>query len=351
MADALIVKTEKTIQKGLSWLVANDKGIDGMRDYSAHYKAPYLYAVTGLRERARKYADLLSSGYLKGDGDFRTTETVKGWEHLPSSPANRYIYGNGWTVAGLQKIGAHRTVRAALGFLSTFQDPELGGFYSRFDVERKTIDRTVLDTSSTCSATLALLACAQFDRAVRGGEFLLRMIDAQPEKERFFFTSWEKGKGVLTDVFHDENAAAIRGRKHFCVSTEHNALYEMVWFIGMPIKILAMVYELTGERKYLQGAEALFAFFNRLSEERWHNNSGTKVMWGAAELYRQTGGKEYRDAAVRILEWLVDSQLESGVWVHSLWYKSIEEQPFQATLDLVQEYVSEFSDVIYNLCR
>jgi hypothetical protein len=351
MTDALIERTERSIRKGLDWLVANDAGINKVKDFSAHYKAPYLYAVTGLRERGRKYADLLSAEYLREDGDFRMAEKVKGWEHLPSSPANRYIYGNGWTVAGLQKLGAYRAVQKGLDFLTAFQDPDLGGFYSRYDLERKTIDRTSLDTSSTCSAALALMACGQFERAVRAGEFLLRMIESQPEKKRFFFTTWEKGTGVLVDVFHDENAAAIRGRKHFCVSSEQNALHEMVWFIGMPMKILGRLYELTGKRAFLEGAGAFFTFFNRLSPERWQNNSATKVMWGAAELYRQTGRSEYRDAAARILDWLVGSQHESGVWVHSLWYRSIEEQPFQATLDLVQEYVSEFSDVIYDLCR
>jgi hypothetical protein len=304
-----------------------------------------------LRERARKYADLLEKSYLREDGDFRMSRDVKGWVHLPSSPANRYIYGNGWATAGLQKIGAYGAARAALKFLERFQDPETGGFFSRYDIPSGTIDRTRVDTSCTCSGVLALLACGRFDEAVRGGDFLLRMLEDQPEKDRFFYTTREKGTGVLTDVFHEENPADVGGRKHFCVSTEHNALYEMVWFIGMPMKILACLFETTGEKKYLEGGREYFRFFNKMSAERWNNNSGTKVMWGAAELYKQTGDAEYRDAAAKILAWLVESRHESGVWVHSLWYKSLEDQPFQATLDLVQEYVSEFSDVLYSLCR
>ncbi len=351
MEKELISKAEIAIKRGLEWLIAENSSIDTITDFAAHYKAPYLYSVTGLRERSRKYADLLERSYLREDGDFRMSADEKGWQHMPASPGNRYIYGNGWAIAGLQKIGAYGVARKGLKFLERFQDPDTGGFFSRYNIKEKKIDRTRLDTSSTCSGVLAFLACGRFEDAIRGGDFLLRMMDEQPQGNRYFFTTLEKGGGILPDVFHEENAAAFNGRKHFCVSTEHNALYEMVWFIGMPMKILGVLYDLTSERKYMEGAIAYFRFFNMLSEGRWLNNSGTKVMWGAAELYRLTGDPELKNAAVKYLDWLVRSQNESGVWVHSLWYKSIEEQPFQATLDLVQEYVSEFSDVLYSLYR
>lgn len=351
MEKELINRAEIAIRRGLDWLIAKDSSINRITDFAAHYKAPYLYSVTGLRERSRKYADLLERSYLREDGDFRMSDDVKGWQHMTASPGNRYIYGNGWAIAGLQKIGAYGVAQKGLKFLGRFQDPDTGGFFSRYDIKKKKIDSTRLDTSSTCSGVLALLACGRFEDAIRGGDFLLRMMDEQPDKNRYFFTTMEKDIGVLTDVFHEEDATALNGRKHFCVSTEHNALYEMVWFIGMPMKILGTLYDVTADKKYLEGAISYFKFFNLLSEERWQNNSGTKVMWGAAELYRLTADKELKNTAEKYLDWLVRSQHESGVWVHSLWYKSIEEQPFQATLDLVQEYVSEFSDVLYSLCR
>ena len=198
---------------------------------------------------------------------------------------------------------------------------------------------------------MALLACGKFEQAVKGADYLVRMMEDQPQRDRFFFTTLVKESGIFTDVFHNEDATAFDSRKHFCVSTEHNALYEMVWFLGMPMKILGLVYEVTSDKKYLDCAAQYFNFFNKLSSERWQNNSGTKIMWGTSELYHQTKKTEYYDAAVRYATWLTESQLESGEWVHSLWYKSIEEQPFQATLDLVQEYVSEFCATLYAICR
>ena len=351
MDTTILNSLQTAIKRGLDWLVAQDAKINEIKDFAAHYKAAYLYAVTGMPERSRKYAELLATSYLRKDGDLRMSDDVKGWQHMPASPHNRYIYGNGWAVAGLQKIGAYGVVAKALPFLEKFQDPLSGGFYSRYDIKQKKIDRSRTDTSSTCSGTLALLACGKFEQAVKGADYLVRMMEDQPQRDRFFFTTLVKESGIFTDVFHNEDATAFDSRKHFCVSTEHNALYEMVWFLGMPMKILGLVYEVTSDKKYLDCAAQYFNFFNKLSSERWQNNSGTKIMWGTSELYHQTKKTEYYDAAVRYATWLTESQLESGEWVHSLWYKSIEEQPFQVTLDLVQVYVSEFCDTLYAICR
>jgi len=345
----LIERTKNAIEKGISWLIENDIKIIEIEDLSAHYKAPYLYAVTGIRERARKYADLISKKYLQKNGDFMTTFDMKGWAHIPSSPGNRYIYSNGWIMTGLQKIGSYYAVKRGLEFISLFQDPEFGGFYSRYDEKTRKINKKFLDTSSTTSAGLALLACGNFDKAKRAGDFLLMMVEKQKDKNHYFFNSWEKERGLMTDVFSDENPGALRGRKNFCVSTEKDAIYEMIWFIGMPMKFLCDLYEMSLDERYLEGAKEFFNFFNKLRDGKWENNSGSKIMWGASALYRLTKNIEYKIAAEKILKWLLETQDNSGVWVHSLWYKTIDEQPFPATLDLVQEYISEFSDTIYYL--
>jgi hypothetical protein len=117
----LIEDTNNAIQKGILWLIENNAKIKEIEDLSAHYKAPYLYAVTGIRERASKYADLISKKYLQSDGDFMTSFDKKGWEHIPSSPANRYVYSNGWIIAGLQKIGAYYAVKKGLDLLVSFK--------------------------------------------------------------------------------------------------------------------------------------------------------------------------------------------------------------------------------------
>ena len=339
----------EAIRRGMAWLASQEAEVMKLRDMAGHYKAPYLCALTGNMPRARAYVDLFCRRYLQPDGDFRTTPRDKGWRHLPCSPANRYVYSNGWILVGLQKLGAYGAVQRGLGFLRRFQSEELGGFFSRFDLEAGTVATEFLDSSSTSSAALALLACGQITDACRAGEFLLRLIEAQPEPERYYFSTWRAGHGVWTDIWGDEDTVSVRGRKQFCLSAEADAAHEHVWLIGKPMKLLARLYDTTGETRYLDGARKLFAFFHRLHDNRWQNYSSCKIMWAGSELYRLTGDAEFADAALRILDWICQSQLSWGGWVHTLVYEHEEDQPLPAAIDLVQELCGEMSEVLYDI--
>jgi hypothetical protein len=343
-----VEKCRAAIARALEWLAASEARIAVLEDVASHYKAPYLYAAVGQPVLARRYASLFRHRYLQPDGDFRTRRDFKGWGHLPCSPANRYIYSNGWLVAGFQKMGAYGLAREGLDFIRRFQTAE-GGFCSRYDLETSAVVPDFQDTSSTSSAGLALLACGAIEEATRAGEFVLRVLDAQPQPGRFFFSSWLAGRGLMTDVFGEEDQNALRGRKQFCLSAEGDARQELVWLIGKPMKFLAKLYDATRDRRYLAGAGALFDFFHKLDEGRWENYANCKTMWGGAELYRHTGDARYRETATRILEWMCDSQRPWGGWVHWLWYRDDEAQPFSAALDLVQELCAEMSDTLFDL--
>jgi len=341
----------EAIAKGLSWLRQHDDEIAHMNDLSAHYKAPYLYAVLGDPVRARYYAHLMQARYLQTDGDFRTHRMQKGWTHLPCSPANRYVYSNGWIIVGLRKLGVYGAASRGMDFVSRFQSRELGGFFSRFDVASGQIDTRYLDSSSTSSAGLALLACGLVDEAMRAGDFIVRLLDAQPEPHRYYFSSWEVGAGLMTDVWGDEDQSSVHGRKQFCLSAEADPLGELTWLVGKPMKFLSKLYDQTSEQRYLDGAVNLFDFFHRLGEGRWRNYGSCKIMWGGAELYRHTGERRFAETAERIFDWFCESQYSSGLWVHTLWYQSPEDQPMAGSLDLVQELCAEMSDTMFDLAQ
>ena len=107
----------ETIRRGLGWLKEHEQELMGVDDLAAHYKAPYLYAVTGDPLRARRYADWMQNRYQQPDGDFCTGPGYKGWAHLPSSPANRYLYSNGWIIVALRKLGYYRAAAAGIEFV------------------------------------------------------------------------------------------------------------------------------------------------------------------------------------------------------------------------------------------
>jgi len=345
----LMQRAQETITRGLAWLRRHDDQISHVEDLNAHYKAPYLYAAIGDPVQARYYADLMSERYLQEDGDFRTNRLHKGWAHLPCSPANRYLYSNGWIIVGLRRLGVYGPASRGIEFVRRFQAPDLGGFFSRFDVSSAQVDTRYLDSSSTSSAGLALLACGLVDEAVQAGDFILRLLEAQPEPDRYYFCSWEVGAGLMTDVWGDEDPNSIRGRKQFCLSAEADPLGELTWLIGKPMKFLCKLYDQSAERKYLDGAVRLFDFFHRLGEERWHNYASCKVVWAGAELYRHTGERKFAETAERILDWFCASQHPSGLWVHGLLYEGPEDQPLTGSIDIVQELCAEISDTLFEL--
>lgn len=349
MNETLLQNAQMAVNRGLAWLRAHDDEIAALEDLSAHYKAPYLYATLGDPIRARHYADLMQQRYLQPDGDFRTSYDNKGWAHLRCSPANRYVYSNGWIIAGLRKLGFYGLSRRGMDFVRRFQSPELGGFFSRYDVASGQVDPRYLDSSSTSSAGLALLACGFVEEAARAGDFILRLLDAQPEPERFYFSSFQADGRLMTDVWGDEDQNAIRGRKQFCLSAEADPRAELTWLIGKPMKFLSKLYDQTADARYLAGASYLFDFYHKLGEERWHNYASCKIMWASAELYRHTGEARFAETAARFLDWLCQTQDPSGLWVHSLWYQSSEEQPLAASLDAIQELCAEISETILDL--
>lgn len=349
MDTALLEAGKATIARGLGWLERNHDQIIAIDDLSAHYKAPYLYASVGDPLHGRFYADLMYKRYQQPDGDFRTTAEYKGWGHLACSPANRYVYSNGWMICGLRRLGFLGAAERGMNFVRRFQSPELGGFASRFDPATRQVNPRFLDSSSTSSAGLALLACGDVCAARRAGEFVLRLLDAQPEPDRFYYSSWDVETGLMTDVWGDEATEAIRGRKQYCLNSESDPRLELTWLVGKPMKFLTNLYDMTGEARYLEGARALLKFFEKLGHDRVHNYGSCKIMWATAELYRLTGEEHFAHASEEIFRWFCDTMTPEGIWVHSLWYRSAEEQPLAAALDAVQELCAEMSDVLFEL--
>jgi hypothetical protein len=87
-----------------------------------------------------------------------------------------------------------------------------------------------------------------------------------------------------------------------------------------------------------------------LSQEQLQRYQACIRKTAGAELYRLTGESVYAQTACRLLDQYVKTQSPSGSWVHTLWYKSAEEQTFCWTADITWEYGAEFSDVLYDLC-
>jgi hypothetical protein len=340
----------RTIAKTVQWAHRNHERLLAEADLQSHYKGPCFWAAVGDMKMAGVYRKLMAERFLRADGDFRTAPDVKGFLSFPCTTVNQYLYPNGWITTGLLKMGAYDLARQALKFILKFQDPQHGGFYYAFDPTTGTIDKSLMDSSSTSSAGIALLACGRLTEAVRAGDFILRLLELQPEPETYYFSCMKADGTLHTDVMGNEDQWDANSRKQKCLSAKHDGFNELTWLVGKPTKFLTRLYTATGEAKYLEGAKKCFWFFHKLQERAWINYASCKTMWAGAELYRITGEQAYADTAVRLLDFYCRTQSPSGCWVHTLWYKDESEQSFTWTADITYEYGAEFSDVVYDLC-
>jgi hypothetical protein len=350
LTENQLERYKETIRKTTEWVLNNPEKIRAEPDLQGHYKAPYLWAAVGNMDMAGQCRRLIVERFLRKDGDFRTEEDFKGFRGFPCSPPNQYIYSNGWIITGMQKVGAYDIANKGLAFILRFQDPNHGGFYFSFDAKKKKIDTRLMDSSSTASAGLACLACGRLEEAKRGGDFLVRLLELQPEPDRHFYSCMKPDGTLQTDVFGNENQWDPDSRKQKCLSAEHDGMKELTWLIGKPTKFLAKLYAATGEDRYLAGARQAFDFFHKLDRGAWTNYASCKTMWAGSELYRITGEKVFAETAVRILDYFSESQSTEGSWVHSLWYRDESEQPLADTMDITQEFGAEISDVVYDFC-
>ena len=336
--------------KAVDWLAARqqpDGFHDDLDDLSGYYKSPYCYVVNGRSQQAGRCAEFIKKRYLQPNGDFRTRPDAKGWFHLPCSSHNRYVYSNGWLVVGLQKMGRYDLSMPGIRFIESMLCDEYGGAWSQCR-DGKPVEE-YMNTSSTASAGLALLACGRIEKAVAAGDFILRVLDAQPAPDKRFYCSWHVREGLRTELSDDEDHNALESRKQYCLSAEHNAGGELTWMAGKPMKFLAALYDATGDRRFGQGAVWLVDFFQKLTEERWANYSSCKIMWATASLWRQTGDVRYLEICQRIADLFCKTQLSCGTWVHTLWYSTERDQPPAMSLDMAQEFGAELSDVVTDL--
>ena len=339
-----------TVAKAAGWVYDNLDVLLTREDIQGYYKAPYAWAAVGDMKMAGIYRRVFAERFLRDDGDFRAAEDAKGFYEFECTVKNQYIYPNGWLISGLQKLGAYDMVQKALRFILDFQDPRHGGFYKSFDPKTKMIEKSLMDSSSTSSAGMAMLTCGQISQARRAGDFILRLLELQPEPDKYFFSCMKLDGTLHTDVFESEDQWDPEGRKQKCLSTQADGAAELTWLIGKPTKFLTRLYTATGDSRYLDGARIAFDFFGKLDENAWTNYASCKTMWAGAELYRLTGEERFAQTALRILDFYSESQSPAGSWVHKLWYNDDSAQTIEWSADMTLEFMGEISDVIFDLC-
>jgi hypothetical protein len=324
MADASVRPFSEAAGRGIAWIAAQQRRDGSFCDLpdgvGGYYKVPYTLALAGRQREALRLLAWVAEHHFTVDGDFRAPE------RKALEPAHEAwpVYANAWLVQGACRVGRWDLGRRGAEFILRYQTPA-GGFYA-LDGETR-----FLEPVCTSWGGLAVLTTGHLQAACRAGDLLANLAQAQPDPERFYFRMDPAGD-LITDV---PAGAAL---SHYVDATCSKQIY---YNPGIALIFLAHLYRATGQERYLSAGREIFAFTERCADDVHRFPPSGKLGLGAALMYEITGSPEVRRAAVRVAEYLVETQTAEGFWrlPDEAVYAAIKDKDgFEVRLDLSAEF-------------
>lgn len=319
--------------QGARWIVENQRE-DGLLPsrqliVESCYKGIWALTVSGYAHAASRLADAVKF-WIDEHGDIPQPR------QKPDFFTTHYLYGNTYNTIGAQVLGRFDVSSQLFGFIQSRQDEATGGFYSQgpqYDGE------LCMDTVSTSIAGLTCLYMNDVDRARRAGDFLAHVMEAQPELDRAFYTTWKVSGAFRTDWSEQEPHVRID------ISDAEQDWY----FIGIAVMFLPHLYEATGQESYLHLGQRYLDYIDQACcEGALTDFSSGKSGVGAAHLCRLTGKPRYREIATNIAKFILDHQHESGCWLEEPTKSDCSPTEVECSdMDMTAEYVLW----LHQICR
>lgn len=323
--------------KGARWLLGQqnpdgsfssiEEGVD------AYYKIPYALAVAGYPRQAHQLIDwTIRSGALTPEGDLRG-KTVKAQNPWHSEC---YTYSNSWMVIGAQRLGRFDYARRGMAFILRFISIANGGVFSEPAFALAGKGRQDMVVSSQAGS--ACLYMGLWGEATCIGNWFVEMLRLQPDIEHALYACSDPSIGLITDY------PANYPLMYVVKTTEKGQWY---FYPGIAMGFLSKLYLATGRQEYLQASEQYFEFTTRCREDVYCSGPSGKVGWGCAQMYWITGEDKYRQAAIAVGDYLLDTQKAEGVWDLGGPYASDR----ATLLDITAEFVVWLAEIAQHLDR
>ncbi len=293
-------------------------------DLGCYYKSIYSLKIVGETIAAARGMNFVVSRFMSPDGDFFNTETNR--TSGSYTPAFCQLYPNMWLMRAAVSMRWYKLYRKILDFLLKYRDSETGGFYATVTPPAK-----IIDSNATGLGALCCLMGGREKLAVESADYVLKMLEEQPQQKDRLYTRFEDGKGYQTDVKGVEKKAL----KYYYIDAKEPA--QAYWCWAWPMNSLIGIYEFTGEKRFLTGAVKIYDFLASCHPNAFSFQTAGKSGWGSSMLYRITGDKRYLKTALSQMEWIIDHQHKDGYMMGEN-ISSIEEQPLRTTYDFTADF-------------
>jgi hypothetical protein len=325
------------IQRVTDWLLSEltDEGMIGDEaDLIAYYHAPNLLAATGHNAQAQRVANWLKREALTEEGDFRRA----GAKGNIIQPTMQWNYINGWLAWGLARLGRFDLSERAVRYLETFQDPGTGGFLTAARPEEGFVPVPgAVDMGSTCTGALAMIYTGRWPAAIRVGEFLMQILDTQPDSAKAFYCRHRADGRAITDFPEDQAYVSV---------VRFDQPRQAYWYFGFAARMLALLNRATGRTDFVVAAARYIDVFERCHDDRWEHWANDKVAWASAALYQTTGRPEHLSRIARCFNPIVRAQRDNHLWHWEAFFPDYAEQPRGITIELALEFAFLLHEIV-----
>ncbi|WP_173933968.1 hypothetical protein [Chelativorans sp. Marseille-P2723] len=325
MQDRL-VRYQEAARRAVDWVIpriSKDGTIAGSEDIVfGYYKALPALWTGGRPIEAGRILNRIRNRFFE-NGRFETDGDR--YPGASSGPGYRHA----WFVIGAHMMGAYDVSMPAIATMELDLDPDSGG------VGNGAHDPAA-DWGTTCNVINALLAGNRVEAAVKAGQLIERMLEAQSNPRRMIMR-WDPQRGIFDpspDIPRKGWNIGIGERK------------QTYWYIGIAMYTFARLYEATGEKHWLGSADKLLEFALACREDFAGNMNTSKLAWGASQMAAHSANPQYKELAMEVADWIAQSQCASGIWVRNPDVHTEETQPIPITLDATLDRAFYLTEVI-----
>lgn len=290
---------EKAVGRAVEWLRAccgGDEWTLQGQPLVTYHKAPYLLAISGHPEDARRALGWIKANLFTRDGDYRAQPPAAG---QASEPA--LIREKAWVTLAAHITGRFDLSMPAARFFAQQQGGTTGGVYNLGADARR---EESADVRTTATAGMVFLMTGRVPQARLAGRFLVRMMQPQAGHDRFFVRLTPQGKLVC------KFPRARAGSHVVAASDRHPAIS----YLGVPAIFLARLHLATEEIEWLETAMDYFAVAEQMAPEAIVAEDSSALAWAAGMLYGLTRRRAYAEFAERLTQAWLDRQRPDGSW-------------------------------------
>jgi hypothetical protein len=271
---------------------------DEAKDIACYFKSPMMFIAAKKPALAAKTLNYIKKSFMSGDGDFKTTNALKSKN---SAYIEYWSYTNGWIVRSANLLGYTDVSQPGYRYLERYNVGTGAGFLTN-NVESIS---SVTDVLTTAHHGLINLEMGNISIAVSAGDYLCKAIAKQPALQEGFYLRRDKQGKFITD-FKEEKAPFC-----FISRTEPNQLHFMT---GYPCAYLAILYKRMKNEKFLNAAKAYLDFSLSCDKSVYECNFSHKIAWAASILYECTGDEKYLNVIEKISDFFIKNQQKNGMW-------------------------------------